>query len=74
MLTESLETIQEFETKGDLINYLQSIVNKYGKDKFDCNKTTIKPFGFDERIDWDSYVVHLDGWGVFGFTDGPVET
>lgn len=26
----------------------------------------------DERIGWDTHVVTVDGFGVVGFTDGPV--
>jgi len=29
--------------------------------------------GVDERIDWDTWVVHLPGYGVLGFTDGPLQ-
>lgn len=30
----------------------------------------IKPYGWDERIGWDTHIVTLDGYGVLGFTDG----
>jgi hypothetical protein len=30
-------------------------------------------YGIDERNGWDTHIVTLDGYGVLGFTDGPVE-
>lgn len=73
MLDESMDTEQEFDCKKDFINYLQKIVNKYGMDNLDCNKITIEPYGFDDRIGWDTYIVFLGGWGVFGFTDRQIK-
>ncbi|MNL05740.1 hypothetical protein D3C87_1263520 [compost metagenome] len=29
--------------------------------------------GIDTRIGWDTYIVVLPGWGVLGFTDGPLQ-
>ena len=30
----------------------------------------IEPYGYDKRIGWDTHVVIVDGYGVYGFTDG----
>lgn len=68
-LAESLETTQEFTDRGALLEYLQRTLDRWCKAELDLNKVTIEPYGFDERIEWDSHIVHLDGWGVFGFTD-----
>jgi hypothetical protein len=32
----------------------------------------VKPYVFDLRIGWDTYIVHIPGFGVIGFTDGPL--
>lgn len=29
----------------------------------------IKRYGYDNRIQWESYIVKLEGWGVVGFTN-----
>ena len=73
-LAESMETMQEFDSLGSLNVYLKSILHKYCIDDLDVKNTTIKPYGFDKRIAWDSHIVQLEGWGVLGFTDRPVET
>ncbi|AHC30525.1 hypothetical protein CC53_gp108 [Rhizobium phage vB_RleS_L338C] len=35
--------------------------------------TLVKPYGWDERIGWETHIVLVSGYGVFGFTDGPLE-
>lgn len=29
-------------------------------------------YAYDDRIQWDTHIVMLDGFGPVGFTDGPV--
>jgi hypothetical protein len=29
----------------------------------------VEPYGFDDRIKWHTFIVTIDGYGVFGFTD-----
>lgn len=72
-LADSMKTVREYKSKSELISHLQSELDKYFAGKYDCNKITIKPYGFDERIGWNTHMVHLQGYGVFGFTNGPVK-
>ncbi len=32
----------------------------------------VEPYGFDERINWQTHIVTLTGYGVLGYTDSPV--
>jgi hypothetical protein len=34
---------------------------------------TVVPYCFDARVQWDTHIVSLNGYGVFGFTDGPLQ-
>lgn len=72
MLDESMKTVREFNSKQELYDYFQSILDRYHMNNLDVNNTQIKHYAFDSRIGWDNYIVSLDGWGVFGFTDGEV--
>ncbi len=74
LLVNSMSTVQEFLSRDDLIKYLQVSLDEYGPGKYDCSKVTVKKYGngIDERIGWNTHIVHLEGFGVFGFTDGPV--
>jgi hypothetical protein len=67
-LAESMATAQEFDSKESLLNYLDANYGEYSNN-IDISKITIKPYKFDPRIGWDSHIVHLEGYGVFGFTD-----
>ena len=69
LLSDAMKTVREFETRSDLVKYLQGDIDKFVPGKYDCQKITIEPYGFDERIGWDTHIVHLDGYGVFGFTN-----
>lgn len=32
----------------------------------------VEKYCYDDRIWWDTYIITVDGLGVFGFTDGPL--
>lgn len=48
----------------DLVAYAVEIT---GQDK---PQLTVKPYARDERIDWDTYLVTVEGFGVLGYTNG----
>ena len=72
LLVDSMETEREFESRSDLVEYLQRSTDEFADGKYDCRDITIESYGFDERIGWNTHIVSLEGYGVFGFTDGPV--
>ncbi len=37
------------------------------------NQIHVEPYCFDSRINWDTYIVTVDGYGVYGFTNGPLK-
>lgn len=72
-LAESMKTLDFFTSKQALIDKIQSDLDVYGKGVYDASEIEFKPYGFDARIGWDVYLVTLKGYGVLGFTDGPVD-
>lgn len=32
----------------------------------------VTPYGFDERCGWDLHAIKIDGYGLWGFADGPL--
>jgi len=70
-LTESMGTVQEFDTKNDLIYYLRGSLKKFGVE-FSNESVQIKPYIYDERINWNTHIVIIGGYGITGYTDGPV--
>lgn len=39
--------------------------------KVPASSITVKPYGYDKRIEWDTHIVLVDS-SPWGFTDGPV--
>lgn len=62
-LADSMATVVEFNGLYELIEILNTV--------FDPGKVVVKPYGFDERIGWDTHLVTLNGNAV-GMTDGPL--
>ena len=72
-LIDSMETVIEVKDKQELVGIIKDSLSKYGHD-LDINMQTveIKPYGFDKRINWDTHIVTLKGYGVLGFTDSMI--
>ena len=65
-LAESMKTVQEFKTKTDLIKYLRDSLPVQFRDCY----LKIKYYSLDNRINWNTHIVTVEGLGVVGFTDG----
>jgi len=62
-----MTTVREFNSKRELIDHLKEKVAIFKIDDF--SGLEIKFYCYDDRIDWDCYIVHMEGYGVFGFTN-----
>ena len=69
-LAESMDTVQEVETMKDLIRILRTTFPSFFKPE--DSKVEVAFYTYDSRIDWNTYIVTIDGKAV-GFTDGPLE-
>jgi hypothetical protein len=71
LLDESMETVETIEpTMTALVAWAERILAQWDIPKpFDIR---IKPYGYDGRIKWNTHIVKLEGYGVLGFTDGPL--
>jgi hypothetical protein len=67
-LAESLATTCDVASKSDLA---AAITNDL-QIKVSPEMLHIAPYTFDERINWDTHIVTADGYGVAGFTNGPL--
>ncbi len=71
-LSAALSTTVELPaTRAALAEYCTKLLRPFN---YPCGAADlcIEPYGYDERIDWDTHIVTLQGYGVLGFTDGPV--
>lgn len=70
-LKESMETMVELKDRAALLEYCIKALGDF-RFSFPPEALHIKPYSYDDRIDWDTHIVSIDGYGVVGFTDGPV--
>ena len=57
-LSEAMAELKEFKSVKAMLDYVVKKWNEiWGKDIFDINDLFIKYYGYDERIDWETYVV-----------------
>lgn len=63
-LAASMETTVEVGTLDDLAVELQ-------RAGWSSGAIEVAPYGYDDRIGWDTHIVTVDGAAV-GFTDGPM--
>lgn len=71
-LVDSMATVIEIEpTQAALDAHIAKTLAPFG---FVPKKPAVLDrFTYDERIGWNSYLVFIEGYGVFGFTDGPLK-
>lgn len=69
MLTDSMKTVVELESKDDLTKLIHSHYNGCGEDTIGDIK--IEWYAFDDRIGWDTHIVTMKGRAA-GFTNKAV--
>jgi hypothetical protein len=66
---QSLATSVRIKSRAQLVRYIAGRLRK------SCIVTDemihVTHYGYDDRIDWDEYIVVVEGCGVFGYTDEP---
>lgn len=61
------------ESLGTTVEILDSTgLTKIIRDQFPSGEIVVTHYGYDNRCDWDCWIVTVDGATV-GFADGPVE-
>lgn len=63
-LAESMQTVREMSTRNDLEAFVRQ---HYGE-----GVVTVEPYGWDNRIGWDTHIVCLNG-NACGFTNGNLD-
>lgn len=69
-----MATVVEVNSRVELIVHLTKLLEPHNEmPPLAFNDIRIEPYGgFDERIGWNTHIVYLPGYGVLGFTDGPL--
>jgi hypothetical protein len=67
-LEESLKTVVDLQDRKELVKHLRRVLAPM---KVQGKNVQVRYYGYDERINWPSYLVTLDGKAV-GFIDGKI--
>ncbi len=69
-LQESMDAVVEVESFSALINMIKSDLSQYGHDlEINENTVSVREYHYDRRNGWDTHIVSLERYGVFGFTN-----
>lgn len=71
-LDAAMNEVREFNNFDEFLTWLTGYFSEWMVE-VRADKLLIEPYGYDDRIDWDTYIVTLEGYGVVGFTNGPLE-
>jgi hypothetical protein len=66
-----MSEVRSIKSRAELITILNEELAYY-HTKINEDKFLIEPYGYDQRIGWYTYIVSMEGYGVFGFTNGPL--
>ena len=59
-LADAMEEVKEFDTYEEMLDYIQK-EHKIGKNfAFNKEEIRIAYYGYDSRIDWETYIVTVD--------------
>lgn len=71
-LVESLKTVKQIpSTKEALADHINSVMNY--PVNIGPGSIFLIPQGFDDRIAWNTYLISIEGLGVFGYCDEEVK-
>ena len=69
----SMSTTREVENREHLVQLVFDILGKQGVNVTD-EMIHVTHYGFDDRIDWDEYIIVVDRFGVSASPTAPALT
>lgn len=71
LLSESMKTVREVKDRDELLGIIQAQLRPFGVDVKPA-QLHVDPYVYDDRIRWDTHIITIDGYGVWGMADGPL--
>ncbi len=67
---ESMKMVKAFTTKMELVEEARLFYGEFmPAEDITLDTVHVEPYGFDDRIGWETHIVILEGVGPLGFTD-----
>lgn len=60
-LAEAMDHVKEYETLNDFIDDVTKELIMFTHMKIDRKKFTTEPYGYDARINWETWIIFYDG-------------
>ena len=70
-LAESMATVQVVRDRAHLVEVIRESLAPFGKN-IEPDQISIEPYHFDARIGWNTYLICIEGYGVWGMSNGPI--
>jgi hypothetical protein len=67
---QSLATSVRIKNRAQLVRYIAGRLRK-SRVAITDDLVHVSHYGYDDRIDWDEYIIVVEGFGVFGYSDEP---
>lgn len=71
-LSDSMETVCEVQDFDQLLAVVRESLEPFGQI-VSAETVHVEPYTWDARIGWETHLVTIDGYGVWGMTDGMLE-
>jgi hypothetical protein len=70
-LDESMKTVRPVRDREHLVEIIRESLGLYSK-VIEPEQISVEPYVFDSRIGWDTYIIEIKGYGVWGMANGPI--
>ena len=70
-LAESMATARPVRDREHLVAIIRESLGMFDL-MIDPSQITVEPYTFDSRIGWDTYLISIEGYGVWGMANGPI--
>lgn len=66
-----MATVREIQDRAELVRIIQEQLRPYGRE-VKSEQVQVEPYTYDDRIGWDTHLITIDGYGVWGMANGPL--
>ena len=70
-LADSMETVRPVRDRDELVAVIRESLAPFGC-VVDEAQIDVEPYCVDSRIGWDTYLISIKNYGVWGMANGPL--
>ena len=66
-----MASVREIQSRAELVELIRADLAPF-QVHVEPGQIHVEPYIRDERIGWDTHLITIDGYGVWGMSDGPL--